>query len=78
MKKRDGKEGVLTENTTSPEDRAMGESAAPREEAARAGLGEGDPLILLAESRALDHIWELMHNPVVPAIPEGLEGILPL
>jgi diguanylate cyclase (GGDEF)-like protein len=53
-------------------------SAAPYEEAAGAGFGRGDPLILLAESRALEHVKELMHSPVAPEIPEGLEGMLPL
>ena len=65
-KKRGGKEGVR---------KAMNGAGG---EAARAGLGGGDPLILLAESRALDHVWELLHNPAAPAIPEYLEGMLPL
>jgi diguanylate cyclase (GGDEF)-like protein len=69
MKKRNG---------VSPESRILPEGGGHGDEAAKAGLGEGDPLILLAESRALEHIWELLHNPVAPAIPDGLEGILPL
>jgi diguanylate cyclase (GGDEF)-like protein len=43
-----------------------------------AGLGGGDPVILLAESRALEHVRDLMHSPAAPGIPEGLEGMLPL
>jgi diguanylate cyclase (GGDEF)-like protein len=76
MQERDGKEGVPAENTAPPKDRTPWESAVPRGETARAGLGEGDPLILLAEGRALDHVWKLMHDPEVPAIPGNLEGIL--
>ena len=69
IRERDGKEGALTEDTILLKSRILAEGT---------GLGEGDPLILLAESRALDHVWELLHNPVAPAIPGCLEGMLPL
>ncbi|MDR1411128.1 MAG: hypothetical protein LBI91_02845, partial [Spirochaetaceae bacterium] len=64
MKKRGGKKNVPAGN------------AAPLK--SRVPAWEGDPLILLAESRALDHVWALLHDATVPEIPEGLEGILPL
>ena len=69
IRERDGKEDVRAAVDSNAMDGAATEGA---------GLWEGDPLILLAESRALDHVWELLHNPAAPAIPEGLEGMLPL
>ena len=83
IRERDGKEGAAADGNAmdgaGTEDTALAEGRTrPGDEAAADGLGEGDPLVLLAESRALVHVWELLHNPAAPAIPGGLNFIFPL